>query len=104
MRITNKKSGYSLEVARQYVDANGEFLVISPEVMEIFKYDSINKKYTDEVDSYKIRVVQAGTVDFSVKFNKKVDVEQFKKIKFKNLEAIELKNNVYFRADDISEV
>lgn len=101
MKYFAKKNGYSESLAREIVDVEKEFLVISPKVIFVKKYDKDKKKYLDEIDCYKIKVVQKDTEDFSVKFLKEIDVKQFDKIKFKNLEAIEISRNVYFKAEDV---
>lgn len=101
MKKIVKSNGYSSKIAESYVNIDEEFLVISPEVIFVKKYDKNLKTYLDEIDSYKIKVVQKDTEDFFVKFSKEIDVKQFDRIKLKNLEAIEISKNVYFRAEDL---
>lgn len=104
MKYFAKKNGYSESLAREIVDVEKEFLVISPKVFVVKKYDKNTKTYLDEIDCYKIKVVQRGNEDFYVKFLKEIDVKQFDKVKFKNLQAIEISRNVYFKAEDVEVV
>lgn len=103
MRI-KLNSGYSKEIASKYVNLEDDFLVVSNDVVPVYRFDNDLNKYTDEVVSYKIQVVQMGSESFYVKFNKKVKVKQLSNIKILELEACEVKNNVYFRAVDVKGV
>ncbi len=62
----------------------------------------VNGKPTDEVTGYQCWFIAEGTEPFKVKFPNKVSLpSMFTKIKFQNLEACEVGNNVYFKANGL---
>lgn len=102
-KFNRKKNGYTPEKAYEYVDTKKPILSLSTEldIQNVFK----DKKPTDEIDCYKAWFVQEGLEPFSVKFKKEIDLPKFLSvIEFTDLQACEIKFNVYFKAEDISEV
>lgn len=100
MKVKNT-NGYSKELASMYVSDDTEVVLLSTKLMIQYKWR--DNKPTDEIASYK---VLCGMPDdyFYVKFDKKIKLPAFlSNIKFKNLEACEVNNNVWFRAEDIEE-
>lgn len=64
------------------------------------QYEYVDKQRTDNIKGYKLWFVQEGLNPFSVKFEKKPTLPPFLSIvEFENLQGIEIRNNVYFKAD-----
>lgn len=64
------------------------------------QYEYVDKQRTDTIKGYKLWFVQEGLNPFSVKFEKKPTLPPFLSIvEFDTLEGIEIRNNVYFKAD-----
>ena len=62
-------------------------------------------KPTGEIIAYKATFVQEGLEPFQVKFEDKVKLPEFLRlVEFDNLQAVEVRYNVYFKADGIKEV
>lgn len=100
MRIKNSINSYNETTAQKYISDNSPIISISSEI-EV-QYNWIEKKRTDEITGYKLYFVQEGVSPFSVKFTKKPVLPPFlSEIKLNKLEAIEIKNSVYFRASEI---
>lgn len=96
-------AGYSLEVAKEYVDVNLPFKVLSTKLDTQTKWE--NGENTGEIVGYKAWFIQEGTEPFTVKFLNIVKLPKFlSEVKFKDLEACEVQRNVYFKAKDLSEV
>lgn len=102
MKIRTYTTGYSTELAKQYLNVDEEFVAVT-QVVEIKKYDNESNKYTDEFSHLSIYFTQKNlTEPFRVKFeNKKVKIEQFQKVKLKNLVCCEINRTLYFKADDV---
>ena len=83
-----RTSGYSEALAKMYIPS------------DVSTYSlSIN---LDEVTGYQCWFIAEGTEPFKVKFPNKVSLpSMFTKIKFQNLEACEVGNNVYFKANGL---
>ena len=96
-----QSSGYSAEVAKIYVPDGTEVVLLSTKGKKQVKW--VDGKPTTEVTGYKVLCGMHDDV-FTVKFSKPVSLPQFcSRIKFKGLEACEVANNIYFRAEDIEE-
>ena len=66
------------------------------------QYEYVEKQRTDTIKGYKLWFVQNGLNPFSVKFDKKPNLPAFLSIvEFDNLHGIEIRNNVYFKADGL---
>lgn len=98
-----RNSGYSVEVARHYVDNNSPLRSLSSDLESQYRYE--NDKRTDEVIGYKAWFTQEGLDPFAVKFEHQIKLPKYMSlIEFDNLQAIEIRYNVYFKADGLSEV
>lgn len=97
-----RTSGYSAEVAKIYVSNATKVLLLSTELQKQVKW--VDHKPTDEVTGYKILCGMPNDY-FTVKFDKQIALPPFgSQVKFKGLEACEVENNVWFKAEDIEEV
>lgn len=96
-------AGYSEDIAKEYVDVNLPFKVLSTALETQTKWK--NGENTGEVVAYKAWFIQKGTEPFKVKFTDTVKLPKFlSEVKFTDLEACEVQRNVYFKAKGLSEV
>ncbi|CDX64495.1 Putative uncharacterized protein [Leuconostoc citreum] len=64
------------------------------------QYEYVDKQRTDNIKGYKLWFIQEGLNPFSIKFQKKPELPPFLSIvEFENLQGIEIRSNVYFKAD-----
>lgn len=103
MKIQNK-NGYSLEIANKYVSGDKDLYWVSS--FEEIQYRYEDNQRTNEIAAYKYYFAQEGLNPFAVKFEKKIKSmpEFLSKVKLVGLEGIEVRNNVYFKAQDIEVV
>lgn len=100
MRTKNSLNSYHEGTAQQYLSAEKPIINVSSEI-EI-QYNWIDGKRTDEITGYKLYFSQEGVNPFAVKFKKKPSLPAFlSEVKLDNLEAIEIRSNVYFRSEGI---
>lgn len=100
MKTRNLQSSYSSETTAKYITDDKPIYSVSSEVETQYNY--IEKKRTDEVKGYKLYFSQEGVNPFAVKFEKMPTLPPFlSEVKLDNLEAIEIRSNVYFRAEGI---
>ena len=100
MKMHNSKNSYSLEIATKYLSVKKPIINVSSEI-EI-QYNWTDGKRTDEITGYKLYFSQDGVNPFAVKFKKKPSLPIFlAEVKLDSLEAIEIRSNVYFRAEGI---
>ncbi|MBK5424387.1 hypothetical protein [Bacillus sp. TH30] len=104
MKIKNnfKQNSYSKEIADKYVNPTSSFILLSSEAEEMYTFEN-NKRVP--IGS-KIWVLQAGVNPFSVKLPAQVTVSanQLDQVSLVDLEAIEVRNNIYFRASSIEKI
>lgn len=99
MKISNQKSliGYSRQTAFKYISEDKPIYCLSQELtpQQGFK----DGRPTGEIVSYKLWCSQEGLPPFEVKVQDKLDLPPYlTEISFIDLEACEIKNNVYFKA------
>ena len=95
MKTHNSQSSYSSETTGKYIVDDKPIYNVSSEVETQYNY--IEKKRTDEVKGYKLYISQEGVNPFAVK-----SLPPFlSEVKLDNLEAIEIRSNVYFRAEGV---
>jgi hypothetical protein len=100
MRKINTNTGYSQEVAKEYVNVSGEFQLITL-LEDKVKYDDDSKKFTDEFSHQVGYFTQKDLYEpFKVKFEEKQNLSQFDIVKLIDLEACIVNKNVYFRAKE----
>ena len=64
------------------------------------QYEYVDRQRTDNITGYKLWFVQEGLNPFTVKFEKEPTLPPFLSIvEFDNLQGIEIRNNVFFKAD-----
>ena len=103
IKTKHKKDGYSATTATEYVIPTKTIHSLSTELepQQLFE----DGKPTGEIIAYKATFVQEGLEPFQVKFEDKVKLPEFLSlIEFENLQAVEVRYNVYFKADGIKEV
>ncbi|WP_145382632.1 hypothetical protein [Staphylococcus epidermidis] len=100
---TFKKGGYSAEIASKYIGNKKPIYSLSTKVYPQQRFE--NNQPTGEIIAYKAWFVQEGLPPFMVKFESEVTLPNFMTvITFENLEACEIRYDVYFKASDIKEV
>ncbi len=103
MKTRFRKSGYSDATASKYIALENPIYSLSTESEKQFKY--VDGKRTDEVTGYRSWYTQEGLPPFMVKFEKDVKLPKYLSlVKFENLQGIEIRYDVYFKADDVTEV
>ena len=103
IKTKHKKGGYSATTATEYVNPTKPIYSLSTELetQQLFE----DGKPTGEIIAYKATFVQEGLEPFQVKFEDKVKLPEFLRlVEFDNLQAVEVRYNVYFKADGIKEV
>lgn len=103
MKTRNRKGGYSTITANEYIDNKQGIYCLSTELepQQLFE----DGKPTGEIIAYKATFIQKGLEPFRVKFEDKIKLPDFMSlIQFDNLQAVEVRYNVYFKADGIKEV
>ena len=96
----NTANSYSGATSALYIDENKSIINVSSEIEK--QYNWIDGKRTDEVVGYRAYFVQEGVNPFVVKFEKEPTLPTFlSEVKLDNLEAIEIRSNVYFRATGV---
>ena len=103
MKTRNRKGGYSTITANEYIDNKQGIYCLSTELepQQLFE----DGKPTGEIVAYKATFIQEGLEPFQVKFESKIKLPDFMcLIQFDNLQAVEVRYNVYFKADGIKEV
>lgn len=94
------KNSYSEATSALYISDKAPIINVSSEIEK--QYNWIDNKRTDEVVGYKAYFVQEGVNPFAVKFEKEPALPPFlSEVKLDNLEAIEIRSNVYFRATGV---
>jgi len=102
MKINRKmKSGYSTEIAKQYVTEGKPIYFVSS--FEEIQHKYVDGERTNEIAAYKYYFVQEGLNPFAIKFeNEIIDMPSFlSKVSVIDLEAVEVRSNVYFKAKSI---
>lgn len=100
MKIKNSQSKYNEETAKQYISADKPIINVSSEIET--QYNWIEGKRTDEVTGYKLYFAQEGVNPFAVKFVENPSLPPFlSEVKLDNLQAIEIRSNVYFRSEGV---
>ncbi|MCO7175479.1 hypothetical protein ACFP7A_06325 [Sporolactobacillus kofuensis] len=101
MRTRNSQSSYSSETTTKYISEDKPIYCVSSEIETQYNY--IENKRTDEIKGHKLYFAQEGVNPFAVKFAKKMpSLPPFlSEVKLDNLEAIEIRSNVYFRAEGV---
>lgn len=103
MRTKLRKGGYSADIAAAYIDQSQPVHSLSVELEPQHKWQ--NNEPTEEITGYRAWFSQKGLEPFAVKFENKVKLPSYlSKVSFDNLEACEVRNNVYFRAQAIKEI
>lgn len=103
MKAIKRNGGYSIEAANNYIDSNQPIYSLSTDLEVQHKWR--DNRPTDEITGYRAWFSQNGLEPFQVKFDNQIKLPTYlSKVIFENLEACEIRNNVYFKADSLKEV
>ena len=103
MKTHNRKGGYSVNTANEYIDNKQGILCLSTELEAQIKFE--DSQPTGEIIAYKAWFSQKGLPPFTVKFESEVELPPYMAlVQFDNLQACEVGFNVYFKADNLKEV
>lgn len=101
MKLTQSR-GYSSSTAKQVLsDKPIQFVGPTLEAKYVWK----DGQPTNQIQGYATWFVQEGLPPFTVKFTDEVKLPNFlQEVEFTDLEACEVRNNVYFRAKGLKEL
>lgn len=103
MKTRYKKSSYSTATAEKFISPNNPIRSLSIELDEQHRY--VDGKRTDEITGYRAWFTQEGLPPFMVKFEHEVKLPKYMTlVSFENLQGVEIKYDVYFKAEKIIEV
>ena len=103
MKTRNRKGGYSVNTANEYIDNKQGILCLSTELEAQIKFE--DGQPTGEIIAYKAWFSQKGLPPFQVKFTEAPELPDYLSlVSFENLLACEVNYNVYFKADGLKEV
>lgn len=105
MKIQTKfrKIGYSSNKALEYINNNKPIYSLSTDLFPQQRFE--DNQPTGEIIAYKAWFSQEGLPPFTVKFETEISLPKYlSMIQFDDLEACEIRNNVYFKASNIKEV
>lgn len=98
-----KINQYNSETARKFIVNNAPVQCTTSHIETQYKF--VDKQRTDEITGYKLWFVQESLNPFVVKFDKQPELPPFLSIvEFENLQGIEIRSNVYFKADSLKVV
>lgn len=95
-------SGYSAEVLRKYI-AGDEDVFLAGVVVET-QYKFVDGKRTDDISGYQVYIATNNLNPFKIKFESEPDLSGLKigdKVTLVDAQAIEIRGNVYFKANAI---
>lgn len=94
--------GYSAQTVNNYLDLAKPIYSLSTELTPKYKWE--DNRPTDQVTGYSAWFSQEGLDPFTIKFVDEVKLPKYlAKVDFEGLEACEVRNNVYFRAQSVKE-
>lgn len=100
MKITSQRNGYSHELATSYISEKKPIISLSTDTETQYVWS--NGHRSNEISGYQAWFAQEEVGVFKVKFENKPELPQFlSSVHFKNLEACQVRNNIYFRAKEI---
>lgn len=103
MKTHNRKGGYSVNTANEYIDYKQGIHCLSTDLEPQIKFE--DNQPTGEIIAYKAWFSQKGLPPFTVKFETEVELPTYMAlVQFDNLQACEVGFNVYFKADNVKEV
>ena len=99
----SKTNQYSEAVAHKFINSNVPTKCATTFIETQYEY--VDKQRTENIKGYKLWFIQEGLNPFTVKFTKKPELPPFLSIvDFENLQGIEIRSNVYFKADGLKVV
>ncbi|MCO6548099.1 MAG: hypothetical protein J6583_10030 [Gilliamella sp.] len=103
MKAIRRNGGYSTDTANNYIDSKQPIYSLSTELELQHKWQ--DNRPTDEVIGYRAWFSQEGLEPFAVKFTSQIKLPSYlSKVRLDSLEACEVRNKVYFKADSLKEV
>lgn len=102
MKKLNRNHGYSADLVNDYLSADKPIISLSTETET--QYIWKNNKPTKQIKGYRAWFSQQGVDPFQVRFDTNPKLPQYlSEVTFKELKAVEVQNNVYFKASDLDE-
>lgn len=104
MKTTFAQSNhYSEATARKFIQTDIPVQCVTTFIETQYEY--VDNQRTDTIRGYRVWLIQEGLNPFAVKFEKKPTLPSFLSvIEFENLQGIEIRTNVYFKADSMKVV
>ncbi|MFU2182298.1 hypothetical protein ACMZ6Y_01150 [Streptococcus pluranimalium] len=103
MKAFSRRSGYSADTAKEYIDLKATLYSLSTSLDNKFEY--VDGERTQNIIAYESWFIVEGTEPFKVKFPKKVSLPPFMSpVNLIDLEAVVVRGNVYFKASGLTEV
>jgi hypothetical protein len=104
MKLNNTRSNsYSVDTAKKHIDLSLPIQCVTSFIEIQHKF--IDNKRTDEITGYKLWFIQKGLNPFTIKFEEEPELPDFLSIvEFEQLEGIEIRSNVYFKAKKLKVV
>lgn len=101
MFVKNIKNNYTKETAGKYIENDKPIYFLSSRVETMYEYE--NNQRTGEIKGFKYHFVQDGVNPFVVKFkNELKEIPPIlTEVSLPDLEAIEVRNKVHFRATQL---
>jgi len=94
---------YSEVIARKFINSSVPTKCVTTFIETQYEY--VDQQRTDKIKGYKLWFIQEGLNPFTIKFINKPVLPPFLSIvEFENLQAIEIRSNVYFKADGLKVV
>lgn len=94
---------YSEATARKYIQPDIPVQCVTTFIETQYEY--VDNQRTDTIRGYRVWFIQEGVNPFAVKFETKPTLPPFlSMIEFENLQGIEIRTNVYFKADGMKVV
>ena len=98
----NVENCYQEITAKKYLSDEKSIINVSSEIEVQYKW--IEGKRTEDITGYKLFFAQEGVNPFAVKFAEKPKLPKFlSEVLLEQLEAIEIRSAVYFRAESVVE-
>ncbi|MER0122765.1 hypothetical protein ABPH35_08370 [Streptococcus sp. ZJ93] len=103
MKAVSKKGGYSASTAKEYISLDAPIYSLTSELEP--RYEYVEGRPTQNVIAYSAWFVQEGTEPFKVRFESQIKLPPFlSPVTFDGLEGVVVRNNVYFRAKNVTEI
>lgn len=101
MKLRTRRGGYSTELAKEIISDSKSVISLSTELEPQYVWDKGHR--TDQISGFQAWFAQEDLGAFKIKFEHEVKLPPFlSEVDFVDLEACQVRNNVYFKAKDIN--